>query len=378
MANPPIPSVDPTTNLFPAPVMGALAGQFSGRTSTVRSQPLLLPKYLRKRALSQLNQSPLRILCVGDSTTAGVYSDSYTTATGSTNQGGPNSYPPQLAARLTASGLPADYASAIPGHSGNDDSRWSGSWAYAGSPFGPGANAALTATSSSQVHTLTPGVLADRYVLYFYGDPGTGTFTAQATGGSVVTINTSKPTAGTYASAVISAGSASTANTVTITGGSTAFVFMAEWWNSATPNRTRVMGAGVGGSKATDWAAGAPYGGVSFIKGVAPDLTIISLGVNDGGAGAATADVLAAVQQIAAAAAVSGDVVLMSAVPHNGAGVLDGYNAAYAASGYPYVDLQYRYGYSMNAMGLQTGDFTHPNALGYADMATAVSRLLQV
>lgn len=341
-------------------------------TATAQS----LPTWARKRVLSQLNQSPVRILCVGDSTTAGAYSDSYTTAIGSTNQGAPNSYPAQLAKRLTAAGIPAEHSFVLPGHAGNDDARWPvGTWSYAG--LGAGGNGAVTSATAGQATTITPGIVADRYIVYFFGDPGTGTITAQATGGTAVTINTAKPSGGTYPSAIVSAAAASAANTITLTNAAgTVFAYGVEAYDSANPNKVRILGAGVGGSRATDWQNGSAPGAINFIKGLAPDLSIISLGVNDGAVPNSTATVTAAIDAIAAAAAVSGDVLLMSAVPHGNASVLDDYNAAYKASGRAYVDLQKRWGHAGQTLQFLTVDNTHPNAIGYGDMATAAAQVL--
>lgn len=348
------------------------SGWVAKTTATVQG----LPVWTRRKVLAQLAQGPCRVLCVGDSTTAGVYSDSYTTATGSVNQGGPNSYPAQLAKRLTAAGIPAEYSFCLPGHSGNDDSRWAiGGWGYAA--YGAGMNATITSASAGLAATVTPTNAANTYIIYFYGDSGTGVFTAQATGGTSVSINTNKATPGYYASAVVAAPATASTNTITLTNTSgTVFVAGVEAYDSANPNKVRVMGAGVGGSKATQWNNASNTGALNFIKGIAPDLTIISLGVNDGAVPDTTANVLAAVNAVSGAAATTGDVLLMSAVPHDTAGAVDGYNAAYKGTGKPYADLQARWGNAGYSMGLLTTDKTHPNALGYGDMATLVANTL--
>lgn len=359
----------------PSQARAALNGAFEQRADRSGITAQALPVWVKKRALTELNQSPMRILCIGDSTTAGVYSDSYTSATGSTNQGGPNSWPAQLVKRLQAAGLPADYAFCLPGHGGNADSRWNiNTWGYAA--YGAGMNGVATAASAGLTSTVTPTNVANTYVIYYYGDSGTGTFTAQATGGTLATINTNQATPGFYSYTITASASAST-NTITLTNSSgTVFVGGIEAYDSTAPNKIRVMGAGVGGSKATDWNNNGNPGALNFIKGIAPDLTVISLGVNDGAVPDTTANVLAAVNGISAAAAASGDVLLMSAVPHNSVTAVDGYNAAYLGTGKPYVDLQRRWGNSAQSWGLITSDNTHPNALGYADMATAVSLAL--
>lgn len=350
------------------------------RSEAVRITAAKLPVWTKKRQLAALNQSPARVLCVGDSTTAGVYSDSYTTATGSTNQGGPNSYPSRLAAFLTARGVPAAVGMAIPGHPGNDDSRWGGPYAYAGGNIGAGAAAAFTFTNSSQAATLTPGVKADTYIIYWYGDSGTGTFTAQVGNEAATSINTVKSTAGVYKTTIKSASAASAANVLSFYWSSgTSFMLAVEWFDSANPNIVRILPAGVGGSQANQWAnqsATNQYGGRAFIKAVAPDLTVFSLGINDAAAGRSGTQVLTDVTTLANDAANSGDVMLMSGFPHPQATSLDAVNSAYFGSSFPYVDLAWRYGYNMVTWGLMTNDGTHPNALGYSDAASVLARHL--
>lgn len=350
------------------------------RSEAIRITAAKLPVWTKKRQLAALNQSPARLLCVGDSTTAGVYSDSYGSAAGTPNQGGPNSYPSRLAAYLNARGVPAAVSMAIPGHSGNDDSRWGGPYAYSGANIGAGAAASLSFSNSGQAATLTPGVKADSYIIYWYGDGGTGTFTAQVGSEAATSINTVKSTPGIYKTTIKSASAASAANVLSFYWSSgTSFLLGVEWFDSANPNVVRILPAGVGGSQATQWAnlnTANQFGGRAFIKAVAPDLTVISLGINDTAAGRTGAQVMTDVTTLANDAKLSGDVLLMSAFPHPGPSTVDDANAAFFASSYAYLDLAWRYGYQMMAWGLMTSDQTHPNALGYSDAASVLARHL--
>jgi lysophospholipase L1-like esterase len=366
---------DTTKNTNPALI--TLIKANTDKPKVYRSTFARLPVFSRKRQLVRLNNAPARIMCIGDSTTTGVFSDSLSAAPGTTNQGGPQSYPAQLANRFNSLGLKSDYSLAIPGHSGNDDSRWAmGGWAYTGS-FGLGMNSCLTAASANLTMTLIPGIIADRYVVYYFGDSGTGVFSVSATGGTSQSINSNNTIGNVYSSPVINAAVASTSNVVSfnnVSGGN--FVMGVESWNSADPNKVRIFNAGVGASRATDWANGQNAGPLSTIKAIAPDLTIISLGVNDGAVPNSVATVFTAVQAVAAAAAISGDVMLLSAIPHNAPGVLDGYNTAYLTSNYPYLDLQGRWGYAALANGFMINDNTHPNGVGYGDIATFIANSL--
>jgi lysophospholipase L1-like esterase len=335
----------------------------------------------RKRTLSQLNQAPARIICIGDSTTAGVYSDSYTTAIGSTDQHGPNSYPAQLVNRFNAAGLKSEYSFALPGKLNNLDPRWAldANWSY--SAFFAGNAACIQSTVANAVLTLTPGVVADSYRVLLWSNTA-NTVSLQATGGSSNSVDTvalrgAGSVSRLYYSPVVTASSASASNTLTITNVSgTALVAGVEYWNSASPNTVRVMNLGVGNSRATDWSNSGNAGSLNLISTIAPDLTIISLGINDGSAANPLDTVLTSIKAIADRALQTGDVLLMSAVPHSFSSILDSYNAAYKQMDYPYVDIQQRWSYSGQTLQFLTTDGTHPNAIGYGDIATIVAQTL--
>lgn len=340
-----------------------------------------LPNWRRQLQLAQYKQSPARVLCVGDSTTAGVHSDSYSPSTaGTSNQGGPNSWPARLAAWLTARGVPALYAMGVPGRTNNDDSRWDkGTANYSAAAVGAGGAANLAMVGAGKYCAFTPGYAVNVAIVYYFGDPGTGEFTAQMTGGSAVAVSTVQVTPGIYKSAVIIGGAASASNTVTITNTSgTCFIVGVEYYDQANPNTVRILNAGVGQSTANVWANDADankFGGRAFIKGVAPILTIMSLGINDAAGGRTAGQVMADVSTLAGDAALSGDVLLASPFPHPNATSLDPIIAAYQASTRPLVDWAWRYGNSMQAGGMQP-DGTHPNALGYNDAAMLVADAL--
>ncbi|WP_161594084.1 SGNH/GDSL hydrolase family protein [Microbacterium sp. RG1] len=336
-----------------------------------------LPAWWRALQRSLLNNGPARILCVGDSTTAGVYSDSFTTAPGTTNQGGPNSYPARLAARLTALGIPALYAMSVPGHAGNDDSRWNrGPFGYVSAGVGAGGNAGLELSGAGSC-TYTPDVAANQFFVYFFGDTGTGTITAQATGGSAVAINTQRATPGIYRQ-LVTAGSVSAGNVLTITRtAGTSFVAGVEIADSTRPNIVRVLNAGVGGSQADHWANKAgnnTFGGRAFITAVQADLTLISLGINDIENGRTVAQIITDTDAlIATARAAGGDAAVVSAFPHSAPSQVDALNAYHRTRTVPLIDLAHRYGNRMTEFGFMTTDGTHPNALGYADAAMLIA-----
>lgn len=342
----------------------------------------ILPRWRKAAALGRMGQKRPRILCIGDSLTSGVFSDVYGSATGSTNQGGPNSYPAQLARLLDKSGMPAYYGLAIPGHGANPDPRWTIGAGWVFQALGAGNKACLSTSTANAVLTLTPGIKADRYRVYFAANSGTGQMKAQATGGAESAPFGQNATGGTYFIEV-SAAAASAANVVTITGISgTVFVTGIEWWDSTDPYRVTVMNGGVGTSKATDWASDLTHyaRAITWIKAVAPDLAIIELGINDMAAGDTVANVTAAVTKIITAAEITADVILVAATPHPEPTSLDALNEAYrTATGVPkrpYVDLFQRYGHRSSTEGFMTVDKTHFNAVGYGDKAAAIAPLV--
>lgn len=323
-----------------------------------------------------------KILCVGDSTTAGVGVLSAPNGAGS-----PLSYPYQLAAILHASLIPAARGLGIPPSnigSGNPDTRWT-----AGSGWAPtsnfawatGADYKWTSSASPANLVYTDPVLADSYDVYYLKNTGLGTFTATATGGSGSVVNTSATTG--IGKTTITAGSAATTNTVTIApSASLGDVHIVGIEPSlSTTSRVRVGNAGVGSSRAvTHWngnGSGAGWNSQACIKAYAPDLTIISLGINDAINAASASAYTAAVQPLITAAQVSGDVLILPPIPSTSsaaAGVLTN-EAAYVAAlqglGYRYGDLIARWpsGDAINTLGFMSGDAYHPNALGYADLA---------
>lgn len=346
--------------------------------------PIYLPKWKQKLNLSLLGQSPARVICLGDSTTSGVNADSYTTTPGTIWQNTANTYPYQLAKFLTALGVTADVALALPGSSGSPDAHWafSGGSSYAAPTVGiGGAQGALLPSVGSQI-VVTPGGLANTYKIYYYQSSGSGTITATATGGSATTINANATPAG-IVSTTITAASASTSNTVTLActvAGSGVVVVGIEFWNSATPNRVRIFPCGASGQPSASFADSTAYGSSATALAFAPDLTIISLGLNDVRLGTALATTISRLTTLANNARLTGDALFMSAVPAGtgSAGPIDvtSLNNYLAGVGGAYIDLQARYGRNMYAQGLQSSDQIHPNAMGYGDIARVVTNSL--
>jgi lysophospholipase L1-like esterase len=321
-----------------------------------------------------------KVLCVGDSTTWGVLS-------GAANPPAA-SYPAVLTNLLNSYVAPAVGGLVIPPSnlSGTDnDSRWvfGTGWAKNSNAWGTGAaiKGSLGATGSL---TFTPGINCDTFEIYYLAVAGQGTVNISVDGGAATPINTNASSACRKITVTAAAGSAHvlTFSTVTV---NDVFIAGVDAYLS-TSKTIRVGNAGVPSSTTAGWDQDGGYGGAACIKGYAPDLTIISLGINDASASVTEATWQANMQTIITAALASGDVILASPVPSNSTGgnpaleaTYQGASLAFAQSNsIGYFDLFSRFGSwaTMNGLGMM-GDNLHPNGLGYADFAAGVHETIR-
>jgi lysophospholipase L1-like esterase len=350
--------------------------------------------YWRKRlAQVRAGLSDAKILCLGDSTTYGYVAPP-------NNVGTPAiaSYPSDLAAMLNAYFAPAFVGLATPKlQSGvSVDGRWAlgTGWAAApGDAIGWAGTEVYKAAASSGALVYTPGASAgpcDTFDVYYVANGGTPPFTIQATGGAVVTVTPGTQNGIFRATCVAAA--ASTTNAVSIitsaVAGSRRVVGVEAYHSSQ--RRIRVGNAGVGGAASVGWAfAMNSYQSFACIAAYAPDLTIISLGLNDmPSPNTPPATFAANLTAIVNACRLSGDVVLMVPPPPaigGSSNLTDGYKAlvpvysALAASlNIGLVDINGRWvSYDiLNPLGYYS-DTLHPSRVGYGDMAQAVMSLVR-
>lgn len=337
-----------------------------------------LRKWQRAKARVRTSTADAKVLCVGDSTTAGIG------VVDGTTQGVTGAYPAQLAALLSASGLSAARGLGIPAPAGLSDARWTlgtgwspqTSLAWAGT-----ADYAFSGGTFGNLVYADAGVLADRFDVYYLTGGGLGNITVTATGGSG-TVQSTNAASG-MGKVTVSAASAATTNTVTITPSAAVHIFAVEPWLS-TAKRVRVGNAGVGSATATAWASDGVdpvWNSQSCIKAYAPDLTIISLGLNDAGSNDSAATYLGHVAPLITAAQVSGDVLLLPPMPPASSmggtyvSLIADYTAGLRGLGLPVVDLAGRWvsGDAVQTLGLYW-DARHPNAVGYSDLAQLLAR----
>jgi lysophospholipase L1-like esterase len=180
----------------------------------------------------------------------------------------------------------------------------------------------------------------------------------------------------------VTAASASTSNTVTIAAtGGPVYVSGIDSYLAGT-KKVRVGNVGVPGSTSAQWASDVALTGLSYIRGYAPDLMFIPIGINDARDSVSPATLQANLAAIIVAAQVSGDAVLMTMPPSFGAPYTTfepQYQAVYrtlsATYNVPIVDIYGRFGGVWQTAFMF--DALHPNNYGYWDIAGAVSTFLK-
>jgi lysophospholipase L1-like esterase len=385
----PLPSFPWTSDPGPA-TDGQInqAADLSGNYQPARllGNPTRPGLHFRKMLASvRSGDSDCKVLCVGDSTTFGQNANDRT-----------QPYPAQVASLLNSGFIPAARGLTVPpsfklNGAGSVDpfGRWTAGTGWTVAAIGFGQNAAFTAAAaaSGTLVFADSGVNADGFDIYYAKTPTlSAALKITATGGATATVNC-QGTQGIYKTTVM-AGSAATTNTVTFdnsTGAAGVYILGVEPVLS-TAKRVRVGNAGVSSSTSTDWATDTgAWRSLSAIKAYAPDLSIISLGINDAAASFSASAYQANLQALIAACQVSGDVLLLSPVPSQSAngvgpnGLQISYGGVLAGLGYPFASMDSRFGIPgsdvLTNAGMQNTVY-HPNDLGYADIGQWVAGLL--
>lgn len=349
-----------------------------GAQSLMGTVPPLLLKFRRALKRQENGGAFVRFALVGDSTTAGAISG----AVSSDNR--PLCWGARLAALLTEGGMPACMTNAIGNAQGatgggiafnNWDSRLSSTGAFAVASSNQMAGGLSTSTPGSAGSvSFTPGVSSDTVDLYFYDQ--TGSFNVNVDGGAtiqtVALTNTSLPrkVTVTYPAGV------HTINVVWVSG---TFNFLGfDAYTAASP-QVHLLNLGSGGATATTLSANATaFDPIRWYRFFAPDLSIISLGINDWIAGTALSTYTTNLQTIITACLLSGDVILMTPFPSqisqatlaNQALYVAAVRALAAQNGLLLIDENANLisWDAMNARSL-TSDVNHPNGAGHAVIA---------
>lgn len=311
----------------------------------------------------RLGQGNAKLLCVGDSTTAGV---------GGTQA---DSWPALVKNRLNLS-IPTQSGLSLAMVLNIDSARWSlGGWMQA---FGPGGNGLYANPGSGADAVFTPGVVVDTIDVWYYRAAGKGSFVVKIDGVAQPAIDTQGPE-GAWLKTTYTVSPAAN-HTVAFqmpASGDVGPVSVAgiDAYLSTTKS-VRVANWGVSGSVTDTWANG--IYSKDAIRDYQPDLTIIMLGINDAGQGLPVATWSANMLSLIQTAQLSGDVILMSVVPSDSTGLVaweaqyrDAAKALAASTGSGFLDLFAEIGaYSPDTYA----DALHPNPRGYADIARFVMR----
>lgn len=368
------------TDLIDAAVVPALADKMDvGTLTDIPAYGILPARYLNTRkafAGALAGTRAGKILCVGDSTTWGRLSGT----TGNPSDG----YPHWLEKLL--GGVPG--LAIPPANVPLTDPRWVAGTGWSIAPFGFANGAAYLASAGAVgALTFTPGVLCDTFDVYWLGGPSNGTVQASVGGATATAVVTTNATPGWYKTTVTAPGLA-VGHTLTFQTVTTNPVYIAgvSAYDSTTPG-LRIGNAGVSGTTSALWADATARSSLNGIRAVAPDLTIVMLGINDAGASVSVATWEANITAIVQAAQESGDVLLMSVVPSQ-SGVKAPIELTYQQAlgeladslDCGWVDIWTLFGGSYataNALGYMA-DSDHPTPLGYAVIARAVGEALSM
>jgi len=346
-----------------------------------------------------------RIMCLGDSYTQGANTD--LTFTNSYA----NAFPNLLAANFRAAGVTsycnstfgfhyAVYNGSGGSYRNNEDPRLAGT-----------GGAGVNSTQSSQVQSIagpviqfplasstlsfTPANAVNTIkVTYLLVNNGAGhsLFTYNINGGSSTAIDAQSSTPG-FANFTVT-GSLGT-NTVNMAWNGTGYVNFAgfECYNSAAKEVT-IINCGWSGATAGNWCDTTNgYNAGYAIPYLAPDLTIICLGLNDLNTGVSVATYTANMQTLITQAKAVGDCLLVTGGPWDPTGS----SVSYATQGGYWqamhqlavqnnlriVDMYSRWGTmtAASALGLEAGgSFSqdcHPSATGQADYAQTIFNMLR-
>jgi lysophospholipase L1-like esterase len=336
----------------------------------------LKPKHLfrtrAKLAAVRAGTGTIKITTAGHSIVAG---------TGATI--GTTDWPTQFKAALVAAGFPSSgtglVAAARAGSSITvpADSRWS--FGAGWTAFGQGSNLVTNSTNGNAA-TFTSDVAGTRVDVYYYNS--SGAFTVSIDGGGAVAVT---PPGGASLGTYTVTGLSNATHTVAIsrTAGNCIFLGV-EVWNGSTGIRLHNAGqsgqvTAVTGLSNTAWYASCVLAGAA--NGWNSDLAFLMCIANDAFASVPVATWQANMQTaITSLRANSQDVVLLVENPIN---ALD--FSAYTAAMYqlaitndlPVIDFSQRWtSYTLaNSYGIMS-DGTHPNGVGYADYARAITLAL--
>lgn len=330
------------------------------------------------------NTARSRIVCIGDSTTAGYGAGSGGGMTGAR----PKAFPAYLAAALSGFGIGAHIntlfgtaALASAAAYALYDTRVSigAGWTLAG--LGSAGGDMWLNTTTTNSYAWTPPDSVDTFVIHYPQGSGLGTFTIDIDGGSATTINANGADV-LLTQAITAAPGAHTLNVKRVSG--SCYWWGIEAYTAATKN-IGLVNLGCNGLVAANFTSDTWIGDVvGSWQSLAPSLSIITVGINDWGSGTNVAAFKVSVQTLIDTALEVGSCLLVIPYP-SGTGLasiatqltyIDALYELADTNAVPTIDLTDRFTTNADATAFDSGDGVHPGLLGYADIAQGIAALL--
>jgi len=348
------------------------------------------------------NSKTAKILCLGDSTTAG--------GAGAASNGKASAWPRFLAQELSARGLtavengfigtqtnvfvgssPATIQAQLLAYEGRlsigGDWGWTQNYAVAGAYWGGDGGGSYS--SSPATFTFTPETYYDTIVIYYLNGAGSGNSTFTWSNG------TSSGTLGVSSSTLNVATSKNSVTrtlapvTITWASGSVIYIQGISLYDS-TQNQIQVMNAGSAGISAYAIVNTNPTTLSNALPALGADLTIVNLGINDYGSGTDPSGFQSNLTAICNSAATTGSVLVCSWIPWinsvtNGPAYLDAMNASASACGGAFLNMALVAGYNYNdvinlgsqqSVGILNSDGVHPNYYGGKLIAQSIAKII--
>jgi lysophospholipase L1-like esterase len=351
-----------------------------GLTSTA------LPRWRKARAAVRAGTGRGRILCMGDSTTAGVGA---TDATGRITQ----AWPAYMASALAGLGIPTSTKSFMGTavtptasyNTYNSQAVLGAGWAADGQEKvgGPG----FLNSTNANTFEFTPVGNIDSFELYALQNTGQGSISWSIDAGGGTTVSLNNTPEAMYKSATLSAGAAG-AHTIKIARVSgNAYIHGIVAWDSTTPG-VDIINAGRGsGTTGTLITSNRGWSPLQNVATIAPDLVLLNIGINDYTPASivALATFSANLKTLIATYSAFADVVLIVPVPSAASrqtiDIQDQYRAEIIAvgqaTGAPVIDMSARWVSYVSGNGFgYYFDTVHPSRLGYAEMGNAMAAAL--
>ncbi len=373
-------------------VSNSLGGGSPGTFTTATATTQLLGPVV---ALRHWNAAVAKVRAGVQLGKAALIGDSTTTGTGAGSGGAgltgarAKSYPTVLATLLQAYQVPAQ-ANSFFGGAGQTSTYFSSGydprviqapgtgWQPNASSLGGGAFQNTTTTDPLQ---FTPVDAFDTMVIYYIQNTGFATWTVNVDGGATLATVNSAGTSSVQTSTVTTTLATHTINIARTGVGTSAYIIGIDTYDSAT-KKLSIWNMGQSGTKVADWVLAVnPWDKLNALGTVAPDLTIIDLGINDWTAGTDPTTFAANYQTLITKAQLSGDCILMVPVPSSTSSASTATQTIYAdiirglavTNTCALVDMIYPWGsYTIsNGLGYMY-DNLHPLPAGYADMARSV------